>query len=132
MHFALSAPNTPGAANKLFDEFVAAHDSSEKDLQTKLDITPEMLELAWEESSASEDDTLTASQLVELVHAHAASAIEKYMAWKLLKTETAHIFFKEVKDHGRVVSFKAKAENAVEPAKQMFCNSHKNSELCLV
>jgi hypothetical protein len=132
VHFVMYPPNSPGAASKLFDEFVKAQCASEEDLQTKLDISPEYLEIAWEESNASEDSILTADQLVELVHSHAASAIEQYMAWKLLKMETGHLFFKEIKDHGRVVSFKAKAKNAVEGAKQVFCNSHQNSDLCIV
>lgn len=130
--FAIHPPNSPGQAAKLFDEFVSAHDASEESLQTNLDISPELLEIAWEESAETEDHILTPSFLVELVHSHAASAIEKYMAWKLLRTETAHVFFKEIKDHGRVVSFKAKARKAVDAAKQAFCNSHEDSDMCLV
>ena len=123
---------SPGAASKLFEDFVSAHDASEESLQSKLDISPELLEMAWEESNESEDHILTPSNLVEVVHSHAASAIEKYMAWKLLRTDLAHIFFKEIKDHGRVVSFKAKARKAVDAAKQAFCNSHDDNEICLV
>jgi hypothetical protein len=96
-----------------------------------LDISPGLLEMAWEESNM-EDEDLTPSSLVELVHAHAGSAIEKYMAWRLLQTESGHVFFKEIKDHGRIVSFKAKAKTAVDAAKQAFCNSHPQSDLCLV
>ena len=79
---------------------------------------------------------LTPSALIELVHSHAASSMEKYMAWKILRTEWSHVFFREVKDHGRVVSFKAKARKAVEAAKQAFCQDHHheddNDRLCPV
>jgi hypothetical protein len=133
VHFAMSPPNSPGAASKLFDQFIAAHDASDDLLQSKLDISPELLEIAWEEYTEGEGDhMMTPNQLVELIHSHAASAIEKYIAWKFLKTDMAHIFFKEIKDHGRVVSFKAKARKAVEVAKQAFCNSHADNDLCLV
>lgn len=130
--FAINAPNSPGACAKLFQEFVAAHDESEASLQSKLDISSEILEMAWEESSETEDHFLTPAALIELVHSHAASAIEKYMAWKLLRTEQSHIFFKEIKDHGRVVGFKAKARKAVEAAKEAFCISHGDNDLCIV
>ena len=131
VHFAMNAPNSPGQATKLFDDFCAAQQASEKDLETKLDISPELLEMAWEESNLEEAD-MTPSSLVELVHAHGASAIEKYMAWRFLQTDAAHVFFKDIKDHGRVVSFKAKASKAVEAAKQAFCTTHEDSDICLV
>jgi hypothetical protein len=130
--FAINAPNSPAASEKLFEEFLAAHDASEESIQSKLDINSELLEMAWEEYSEAEDHLLTPSALVDLVHSHSASAIEKYMAWKLLRTDKSHIFFKEIKDHGRVVSFKAKARKAVEAAKEAFCNSHDDSYICLV
>lgn len=131
VHFALAAPNSPGQATKLFDDFCDAHESSEEEIQTKLDISTEFLEMAWEESNVGEED-VTPSSLVELVHAHSATSIEKYMAWRLLQTEWSHIFFKDIKDHGRVVSFKAKAKKAVDAAKVAFCISHADSDLCLV
>jgi hypothetical protein len=131
VHFAMVAPNSPGQATKLFDAFCDALAATEKELEAKLDISPGLLEMAWEESNM-EDEDLTPSSLVELVHAHAGSAIEKYMAWRLLQTESGHVFFKEIKDHGRIVSFKAKAKTAVDAAKQAFCNSHPQSDLCLV
>jgi hypothetical protein len=130
--FAMNAPNTPGAATKLFNEFCDAYQADEQTLQTKLDVSTELLEMAWEESEGTEDHVLTASQFVELILGHAASTIENYMAWKLLKSETSHVFFKEIKDHGRVVAFKGKARKAVDAAKQSFCLNHADSELCLV
>ena len=132
VRFAMHPPNSPAASDKLFEQFLAAHDATEESIQSKLQISPEILEIAWEESNETDDHLLTPSALVDLVHSHAASAIEKYMAWKLLRTEMAHIFFKEIKDHGRVVSFKAKARKAVEAAKETFCNSHNGNDLCLV
>ena len=133
--FSMPAPNSPGAAQKLFQDFCEASEADEKGLQSSLDISTELLEMAWEESAEGdeiEDHLLTAPKLIELVQGHTASAIEKYLAWKLLKTETAHVFFKEIKDHGRVVAFKAKARKAVESAKQTFCNTHQDSDLCFV
>ena len=141
--FAINAPNSPGACEKLYSDFLSAHDASVETLQSKLDISPEILEIAWEETasedeeaagggSSSSDHMITPSGLVDLVHSHTASAIEKYMAWKILRTDMAHVFFKEIKEKGRVVSFKAKARKAVDAAKQAFCNDHQDSELCLI
>lgn len=127
----MPAPNSPGQAAKLFAEFCAAQEASENELETKLEISPALLEMAWEEANVAQND-LTPSSLVELIHAHAASAIEKYMAWRLLQTEQAHVFFKDIKDHGKTVSFKAKARKAVDAAKEAFCSSHEDSDLCLV
>jgi hypothetical protein len=127
----MNAPNSPGQATKLFDDFCAAHEASDKELESELQISSDLLEMVWEESSLVDND-LSPASLVELVHAHAASAIENYMAWRLLQTEEAHVFFKDIKDHGRIVSFKSKARKAVDAAKQGFCNSHQDSDLCLV
>ena len=132
VNFAIQAPNSPAAALRLFDEFCKASKVSDEDLPAELDISTELLELAWEESGETEDHMLTAPQLVELVHSHVGSAIEMYMAWKLLKSEKAHIFFKEIKDHGRVVAFKAKARNAVAASKEAFCRDHGDSDICMV
>lgn len=146
VQFAMHPPNTPGAAGRLFEDFCAAQRASEQDLQAALDVTPEILQLAWEEAAADASDDvggdesstassgglMTPSLLVELVHSHGASAIEKYMAWRLLQSDLAHVFFKEIKDHGRVVAFKSKARKTVEAAKQAFCISHQDSDLCLI
>lgn len=132
--YGMSCPNSPGEASKLWQDFCRAQDAPENTLQAELDITPELLEMAWEEAAAEEegDHLLTASSLIELVQGHAASAMETYLAWKLLKSETSHIFFKEIKDHGRVVAFKAKTRKAVDAAKEVFCKSHADSEICFV
>jgi hypothetical protein len=97
VHFAMHPPNIPGAASKIFDKFLSAYKLSEEDIYARLELSQELLELAWKETS--EEDDLTPAKLIELVHSHAASAIEKYMAWKLFQTDTAHVFFKVVKDH---------------------------------
>jgi hypothetical protein len=130
--YSMACPNSPGQADKLFQEFCQAQDAPTDTLQEELEITPELLEMAWEEAAEDEDHLVTASSLIELVQGHAASAMEKYLAWKLLKTEMAHIFFKEIKDHGRVVAFKAKTRKAVDAAKEAFCQSHADNEICLV
>eukprot|EP00536_Pseudo-nitzschia_multiseries_P003769 jgi/Psemu1/302161/fgenesh1_kg.59_\ len=131
VHFSINPPNSPGPANQLYRELVDAHKASEEELQSQLDISPELLELAWEEYEDAHD-TLTPNKLIELVHSHAASAIETYQAWRLLQSDLAHVFFKDIKEHGRTTSFKVKARKAVESAKQAFCNSHTDSDLCLV
>lgn len=132
--YAMPSPNTPGQAQKLFGEFCRAQDAPVDTLQQELDITPELLQMAYEEAAEDEDHKhlITSASLIELIHGHAASAMEKYLAWKLLKTDMAHVFFKEIKDHGRVVAFKAKTRKAVQAAKEAFCNSHADSDLCLV
>jgi len=131
--YSMPCPNSPGQADKLFQEFLRAQDAPADTLHEKLQITPELLEMAWEEAAEEEGDhLLTASSLIELVQGHAASAMEKYLAWQLLKTETAHVFFKEIKDHGKVVAFKAKTRKAVEDSKAAFCASHEDNELCFV
>lgn len=137
VHFSIHPPNSPGPANKLFQEFIDARMASDEELQSKLDIAPELLELAWEEALEYEDitgnhDGLTPEKLIELVHSHAASAIEEYQAWRLLQSDLAHVFFKDMKDHGRVTSFKVKARKAVDTAKKAFCNDHADDDLCLV
>ncbi len=137
VHFYIHPPNSPGPANQLYREFVEAQQATEDELQSKLDISPDILELAWEEALeyeelSGEHNGVTGSQLIELIHSHAASAIENYQAWRLLQSDLAHVFFKDMKDHGRITSFKVKARKAVETAKKAFCNSHTDSDLCLV
>jgi len=148
--YAMPCPNSPSQANKLYDEFCRAQEFPIVTLQEELDVTADLLEMAWEETAALAGDfddgdseqqqqqsqdasaTITPASFVELVHAHAASAMEKYLAWKLLQSETSHIFFKELKDHGRVVAFKAKSRKAVQAAKETFCRTHEDDELCYV
>lgn len=124
-------PNTPNderRAKQLFDDFVSAFEESDFELRTDLDISPELLEMAWEEALQDESHEMTPNSLVDLIHSHTASTIESYKAWKLLRTGMAHVFFKEIKDHGRVVAFKAKASNAVEAARKTFCTNPDNAE----
>jgi len=137
VHFFINAPNSPGPANQLYHDFIEAQKAPIEELESKLSISADILELAWEEileyeELMGEHKNLTPDQLVELVHSHTASAIEQYQAWRLLQTDLAHVFFKDIKDHGRITSFKVKARKAVETAKKVFCNSHSDSELCLV
>lgn len=133
--YAMNCPNTPGQASKLYNEFVRAQDTPLDSLNEQLDMNTELLQMAWEETAADEeskDHIITAAGLIELVQGQTASAIEKYLAWKLLRTDIGHLFFKEIKDHGRVVAFKAKTQKAVNDALRAFCQSHKDDELCLV
>jgi len=112
---------------KIFDEFAAALEESETKLRSDLDISPELLEMAWEEKKEDELQELTPTNLIDLIHSHTASKLETYKAWRLLRTDMAHVFFKELKDHGRVVAFKAKAQKAVEAAKETFCKNPDNA-----
>ena len=133
--FSTPAPNNPGKVEKLLTELAAVQSATEDDLCQKLDVSPDLLEMAWEETAAEEAPSheLTAKSFVQLIHSHAASAIEEYMAWKLLRGDMAHVFFKDMKQNGRILSFKAKARKAVENAKVAFCSSHGDDvEFCFV
>mmetsp|Transcript_24543 Transcript_24543/g.52059 ORF Transcript_24543/g.52059 Transcript_24543/m.52059 type:complete len:236 (-) Transcript_24543:3348-4055(-) len=135
VRYAISSPNSPGQATKLYDEFIAAQDTPVQSIQEAIEVTPDLLEMAWEEAAMEEgsSSTLTPASFIELVHAHAATAMEKYLAWKYLQSDMSHIFFKEIKSHGRVVSFKAKTRKAVDAAKEMFCRQHQDdNEICFV
>lgn len=124
--FTIPAPTNDKQADKLLKQLEHAHAITEDQLSKELDLTPELLEMAWEEAAAtdSDDDQMTPNELVELVHSHKADHIEKYEAWRLLRSEIGHIFFKEIKEHGRVVAFKAKPRHSVEASKDMFRNNH--------
>lgn len=128
------APSEERKIKQLFDEFAAALEEPEMELRKDLDISPDLLEMAWAEALDSDSHQLTAPSLIDLVHSHAADGIEAYKAWRLMKTDMAHVFFKELKDHGRVVAFKAKAEKAVNAAKDTFCKNptHAEDDFCWV
>ena len=136
--YSMPCPNSPGQASKLYEEFISAQEAPMKTLQESLDVSPDLLEMAWEEVTEDLEDQahadLTPASFVELVHAHAASAMEKYLTWKLLQSDMAHVFFKEIKSHGRVVAFRAKSRKAVDTAKDIFCRNidNEDSELCFV
>ncbi|KAL3780467.1 hypothetical protein ACHAWO_011790 [Cyclotella atomus] len=122
--YCMACPSSPGQAEKLYKEFCKAQETPIQSIQKEIDVTPELLLMAWEEAvedgeEESSSHNLTPASFIELVHAHAASAMEKYLAWKYLQSEQAHIFFKEIKNHGRVVSFKAKTRKAVDNAKDV-------------
>ena len=96
-----------------------------------------LLELAWEAAAEDPDHPLTAKSFIDLVHSRSPkSALETYQSWRLLCTDMSHVFFKALKDSGRVVSFKAKAASAVEAAKVTFCGKTENEDFsedfCLV
>jgi len=132
--YMMSCPNSPGQATKLYDEFAQAQDTPVQSIESAIDVNAELLEMAWEEAAEEEEShSLTPASFIELVHAHKASAMEKYMAWKYMQSEMAHIFFKEIKSNGRVVSFKAKTRKAVDNAKETFCRTHQdNNDICFV
>jgi predicted flavoprotein YhiN len=129
-------PNDEKRIQQLFTEFGSAHEKSQLELLNDLDMSAELFEMAWEETLIQDEETheLTAKSLMELIHSRSASTIESYKAWKLLRTDLGHVFFKDIKDHGRVVSFKARAAKAVKAAKQTFCMNpdHFNDDLCFV
>jgi hypothetical protein len=131
-------------SHQVYNDFCLAHHvtlSSLEAIQDSINVSPDLLVMAWEEvvgddssvvveqgggssSSADHHLLLTPASFIELLHAHTATTLEKYMAWKVLQSETSHVFFKEIKEHGRVVSFKAKTRKAVEAAKDVFCRAH--------
>jgi hypothetical protein len=122
-------------AEQLFNELAAAQEASEETLLKKLDLSPDLLEIAWEEAASDEAEfhEVTPRSFIELIHSHAASKVEAYMAWRYLKMQHAHVFFTELKQNGRVAAFKAKNEKAVEAAKATFCSQHpEDVEFCLV
>jgi len=118
--FAISAPSNPKMTDSVMKEMEDAHDASEKMLQTKLDVSPELLAMAWEEAAESESH-VTPKLFIELLHAKTIDSLEAYMTWRLLRLEKSHIFFKELKVDGRVVAFKAKTRKSVDAAKEHFC-----------
>lgn len=133
--YCMTCPNSPGQAEKLYNEFCKAQEAPIESIQSEIDVTPELLQMAWEEAAEESEEestsrNLTPASFIELVHAHAASAMEKYLAWKYLQSEQAHIFFKDIKSHGRVVSFKAKTRKAVDNAKDVSDTCHGNPQLC--
>lgn len=136
--YCMTCPNSPGQAEKLYKDFCKAQDSPIKSIQDTIDVSPELIQMAWEEATEGGEEEssthdLTPASFIELVHARAASAMEKYLAWKLLQSEQAHIFFKEIKHNGRVMSFKAKTRKAVDNAKDVFCRTHQDdNEICFV
>ena len=88
--YSTPAPNTPKKFDELLTQLAAAQEASEEELCAKLEVSADLLEMAWEEAADEETASheLTAKSFIQLVHSHAASAIEEYMAWKLLKGES--------------------------------------------
>jgi hypothetical protein len=127
--YSIPAPTSPKQAQKLLEQLEHAQAVSETELRNEIDISPELLEMAWEEVvDDDEHGLMTSKALIELVHSHAASPIENYMAWRLLKAEVGHVFFKELKENGRVTSFKPKPAKSVEAAKANFCAHHEEEQ----
>jgi len=123
--FSIPTTNNEKQAEKLLEQVEHAHAIDEVALSKELEITPDLLEMAWEEAVEDEEaHNLTPNDLVELVHSHKADPVEKYEAWRLLKSEIGHVFFKELKQNGRVVAFKPKARNSVEASKDIFLQKH--------
>lgn len=132
--FNMPAPNDAMKTEKLLLQFEAVQTAPERSLREKLEVSPDLLEMAWEEISQDPStEDLTPGKFIDLIHSHTASQMEKYMAWRLLKHDMAHVFFKELKHDGRVVAFKAKASKAVLAAKETFCKTHEDEyEFCFV
>jgi hypothetical protein len=134
INFHMPAPNDAMRTDQLLLQFEEAQTCPELTLREKLEVSPDLLEMAWEEVSQDPStDELTPAKFVQLMHSHTASQLERYMAWRLLKHDMAHVFFKELKQNGRVVAFKAKASKAVKAAKEHFCKTHADEyEFCFV
>jgi len=136
LHFIAPPPANPKEHTRLFKEIDASHMASVADLTKSLDLDPEVLELAWEESSSELEGMLATDTFVELVHSRKPiDSVEAYRAWRFLMTDLGTVFFKSIKENGRVMAFKAKTEAAVEAAKTMFCKDEKIQKqyhFCLV
>ena len=137
IRYSMSCPNSPGQASKLYDDFCQAQDTPVQSIQDAIDVTPDLLEMAWEEAAIEDEEgstsTMTPASFIELVHAHVATSMEKYLAWKYLQSDMSHIFFKEIRSNGRVVSFKAKTRKAVDATRDVFCRTHQDEdEICFV
>ena len=117
------APTNEKQAEALLKDLEQAHSMEEPQLIQDLDIDAELLEMAWEEAQ-EEETVLTPDGLVELCHSAKPSHVKKYEAWRLLKSEIGHVFFKELKEKGRVVAFKAKGRSSVEASKDQFLHNH--------
>mmetsp|Transcript_25746 Transcript_25746/g.42861 ORF Transcript_25746/g.42861 Transcript_25746/m.42861 type:complete len:199 (+) Transcript_25746:324-920(+) len=129
--YSVHAPTNDSAANKLLVGLAHAQLASEHELRNELDLSADLLEMAWEETIEGDDTALTPTSLVQLVHSHTADALESYMAWRLLRLDVGHVFFRELKENGRVVAFKAKARKGVDAAKRAFCDNHEDEdEIC--
>lgn len=130
--YTVPGPNSDSLSAKLLKDLSHVQVSSEPELRNELDISADLLEMAWEEAIESDDAAeVTPQSLVELVHSHAADHVEAYMAWRLMRQDTGHLFFRELKEAGRVVAFKAKARKAVDAAKRAFCDNHEDEDdLC--
>jgi hypothetical protein len=85
--FSLPAPKSAKQADDLLKELDTAQSMPDEELNEELDISPELLAMAWEEVEDGEDDEreIKAKDLIELVHSTKADGIEKYEAWRLLK-----------------------------------------------
>lgn len=127
VNFSIPPPTNKNQADKLLKELEHAFVLTGGGLCEKLDMTPELLEMAWEETVEA-TDSLTPKDLVELVHSHKADPIERYEAWRLLRSEIGHVFFKELKEQGRVVAFKAKPKKSVDASKGIFCANHDDQD----
>jgi hypothetical protein len=135
--FSIPGPVNEHKAPLEFEQLCAVQTSSEHALRERLAVSADLLEMAWEEtvgtSSGEQESLLTPSTFIHLLHSHTPDHVEAYAAWRFLRTDIAHIFFKEMKDHGRVVSFKAKDNKSVTAAKASFCQSHTDeNDFCYV
>ena len=127
--FSVPPPTNDKQVEKLLEQLEHAFFLTGRDLCKELDMSPELLEMAWEETvEAPDSNELTPNDLVELVHSHKATPLEKYEAWRLLRSEVGHVFFKELKEQGRVVSFKPKPKKSVDASKDSYCASHSDDE----
>mmetsp|Transcript_17988 Transcript_17988/g.34043 ORF Transcript_17988/g.34043 Transcript_17988/m.34043 type:complete len:237 (-) Transcript_17988:498-1208(-) len=136
INFATPVQKSASAEQKLMADLVKTQEESTDMLLKDLGVSTDLLEMAWMEaaSEGTESNELTPDSFFSMIHSKAASMSEKYKAWRLLKTDLARVFFKDLKQNGRVVAFKAKAEDTVEAAKRTFCSSDQNQsvEFCFV
>jgi hypothetical protein len=131
--FTIPVPTNEKQEEKLLEQLDHAFNMELSGLCKALDISPGLLELAWQEKAESECDEdmiLTPSDLVLIVLSHKASQVERYEAWRLLRSEIGHVFFKEISEHGRVVAFRAKPKKSVHALRDVYCISHDDDDFC--
>ena len=51
VRYSMSCPNSPGQANKLYDEFCQAQEAPLKSIQDQIEVSADLLEMAWEETA---------------------------------------------------------------------------------
>lgn len=118
----------PNAADK---GEIAARLSAFRDVRdADASVDAEVLEIAWEISS-EEENALRLNAIAELLEI-GSSPVDLYRTFKIMSSELGRVFFKSAK--GEATKFNARANKAVQAAKQTLCSQAdgKYGDFCLV